>query len=164
MLSQNTDVGFIRGERGGDFRWIINFNVFRSDLNKMLMSMSVGPFCDLAQDVDSKDWQQGAVVSLKLDENERECKFLEPPFHVMEIWFSLFSWSVPDVLQWWRRSLDCGRKLHKSFWFQQSEWCNLVASKLCYFDFIPDGCSANDLILVLYRISWLRIGIKSYFV
>jgi len=34
--------------------------------------MSVGPFCDLAQDVDSKDWQQGAVVSLTLDENERE--------------------------------------------------------------------------------------------
>ena len=42
----------------------------------MLMSMSVGPFCDLAQDVDSKDWRQGAVVSLKLDENERECKFV----------------------------------------------------------------------------------------
>lgn len=44
----------------------------RADLNKMLMSMSVGPFCDLHQDVYSKDWRQGAVVSLKLDENERE--------------------------------------------------------------------------------------------
>ena len=44
----------------------------RSDLNKMLMSMSVGPFCDLAQDVASKDWREGAVVALKLDENERE--------------------------------------------------------------------------------------------
>ena len=48
---------------------------FRADLNKMLMSMSVGPFCDLNQDVDSKDWRQGAVVSLVLDENERECEF-----------------------------------------------------------------------------------------
>ena len=37
--------------------------------------MSVGPFCDLNQDVDSTDWRHGAVVSLKLDENERECEF-----------------------------------------------------------------------------------------
>merc|ERR1712027_121613 len=49
------------------------FQVYqRADLNRMLMSMSVGPFCDLAQDVDSSNWTQGAVVSLRLDENERE--------------------------------------------------------------------------------------------
>jgi hypothetical protein len=47
----------------------------RGDLNKMFMSMSVGPFCDLAQDVDSQNWTQGAVVSLVMDENERECKY-----------------------------------------------------------------------------------------
>ena len=46
----------------------------RADLNKMLMSMSVGPYCDLNQDVDSKDYKHGAVVSLEMDENERECK------------------------------------------------------------------------------------------
>ena len=40
----------------------------------MLMSMSVGPYCDLNQDVDSKDYKHGAVVSLEMDENERECK------------------------------------------------------------------------------------------
>ncbi|XP_040564488.2 LOW QUALITY PROTEIN: uncharacterized protein [Lepeophtheirus salmonis] len=44
----------------------------RADLNKMLMSMSVGPYCDLGQDVDSKDWRNGAAVSLVMDENERE--------------------------------------------------------------------------------------------
>lgn len=44
----------------------------RADLNKMLMSMSVGPYCDLAQTVYSKDWQEGAVVNLVMDENERE--------------------------------------------------------------------------------------------
>ncbi|TRY74582.1 hypothetical protein TCAL_04595 [Tigriopus californicus] len=44
----------------------------RADLNKMLMSMSVGPYCDLAQDVDSGNWTEGAVVSLVMDENERE--------------------------------------------------------------------------------------------
>lgn len=44
----------------------------RADLNKMLMSMSVGPYCDLIQDVDSANWTQGAVVSLVMDENERE--------------------------------------------------------------------------------------------
>uniref|UniRef100_A0A0K2UZJ1 Putative LOC100745505 [Bombus impatiens] n=1 Tax=Lepeophtheirus salmonis TaxID=72036 RepID=A0A0K2UZJ1_LEPSM len=38
----------------------------------MLMSMSVGPYCDLGQDVDSKDWRNGAAVSLVMDENERE--------------------------------------------------------------------------------------------
>ena len=39
------------------------------------MSMSVGPYCDLDQDVDSANWTQGAVVSLVMDENERECEF-----------------------------------------------------------------------------------------
>ncbi len=47
----------------------------RADLNKVLMSMSVGPYCDLEQDVDSANWTQGAVVSLVMDENERECTF-----------------------------------------------------------------------------------------
>jgi len=44
----------------------------RADLNKMMMSMSVGPFCSLYQEVDSKDWQAGAVVAMKMQENERE--------------------------------------------------------------------------------------------
>jgi len=38
----------------------------------MMMSMSVGPYCDINQDVDSKDWRTGAVVAIKMDENERE--------------------------------------------------------------------------------------------
>ena len=51
----------------------LSFQVYqRADLNKMLMSMSVGPYCDLNQDVDSKDWTHGSVVSLVMDENERE--------------------------------------------------------------------------------------------
>ena len=55
--------------------FVTRFQVYqRADLNRMLMSMSVGPFCDLAQDVDSSNWTQGAVVSLRLDENERECE------------------------------------------------------------------------------------------
>ena len=37
--------------------------------------MSVGPYCDLNQDVDSKDYKHGAVVSLVMDENERECNY-----------------------------------------------------------------------------------------
>ena len=51
---------------------------FRADLNKMMMSMSVGPFCSLDQDVDSKDWRTGAVVAIKMDENERECEQAYP--------------------------------------------------------------------------------------
>ena len=78
MLSLNTGAGCTKGKKSKIWENIIDvFDVLRADLNKMLMSMSVGPFCDLAQDVDSKDWQQGAVVSLTLDENERECKFIK---------------------------------------------------------------------------------------
>ena len=51
-----------------------DISLFRADLNKMMMSMSVGPFCSLDQDVDSKDWRTGAVVAIKMDENERECE------------------------------------------------------------------------------------------
>jgi len=76
----------------------------RSDLNKMLMSMSVGPFCDLAQDVDSKDWRQGAVVSLKLDENEREfdrCPMYfndgEDPWTVEENFIKVFDFNNLNV-------------------------------------------------------------------
>ena len=65
-------------------RTVFSLQVYqRADLNKMLMSMSVGPYCDLAQDVASTNWTQGAVVSLVLDENERECKIsvLTVPAH-----------------------------------------------------------------------------------
>ena len=57
-------------------RFNLSLQVYqRADLNKMLMSMSVGPYCDLSQDVDSENATQGAVISLVMDENERECKF-----------------------------------------------------------------------------------------
>ena len=72
----------------------------RADLNKMLMSMSVGPFCDLSQSVHSKDWRHGAVVSLKLDENEREfdrCPMYyndgEDPWTVEENYIKVFDFS-----------------------------------------------------------------------
>ena len=72
--------------------------------------MSVGPYCDLSQDVDSKDYKHGAVVSLVMDENERECKsnfltFLNSfvIFEKTTIWkhnglLLFFSRSMPDVL------------------------------------------------------------------
>ncbi len=70
----------------------------RADLNKMLMSMSVGPYCDLLQDVDSANWTQGAVVSLTLDENEREfdrCPMYfndgEDPWNVEEHHITVFN-------------------------------------------------------------------------
>ena len=63
----------------------------RADLNKIMMSMSVGPFCDLQQDVDSKDYRYGAVVALKMDENERECRIY---FSQRKFVFRFFSISV----------------------------------------------------------------------
>jgi len=78
----------------------------------MMMSMSVGPFCDLNQDVDSKDWRYGAVVALKMDENEREfdrCPMYfddgEDPWTLKENFIRVFdfsSWNsaaVPGIEQ-----------------------------------------------------------------
>ena len=44
----------------------------RADLNKVLMSQAIGPFCDLKQDVTSKNYTEGAAVALELQEYERE--------------------------------------------------------------------------------------------
>jgi len=46
----------------------------RSDLTRVLMSLSVGPFCDLKQDVDSYNHTEGAAVALIMEEYERERK------------------------------------------------------------------------------------------
>lgn len=44
----------------------------RADLNRVVMSYSVGAFCNLNQEVDSYNFTQGAVVSLAMTEYERE--------------------------------------------------------------------------------------------
>lgn len=46
----------------------------RSDLNRVLMSMSVGAFCHIKQDVRSSNSTEGAQVSLDMIEYERERK------------------------------------------------------------------------------------------
>ncbi|GAB6031676.1 hypothetical protein CHUAL_009430 [Chamberlinius hualienensis] len=44
----------------------------RADLNRILMSYSVGAFCNLNQKVDSFNFTEGSVVSLAMTEYERE--------------------------------------------------------------------------------------------
>lgn len=44
----------------------------RADLNKVLMSMAVGAFCHIKQDVTSQDASEGAQVALTMSEYERE--------------------------------------------------------------------------------------------
>ncbi|CAG7835553.1 unnamed protein product, partial [Allacma fusca] len=44
----------------------------RSDLNRVLMSLAIGPFCNLNQDVDSWNHTEGAAVALVMEEYERE--------------------------------------------------------------------------------------------
>jgi len=39
------------------------------------MSLALGPFCSLNQDVDSWNYTEGAAVALVMDEYERERKF-----------------------------------------------------------------------------------------
>lgn len=38
----------------------------RADLNRVLMSQAIGPFCDLKQDVTSSNYTEGAAVALEL--------------------------------------------------------------------------------------------------
>lgn len=44
----------------------------RADLNRVLMSQAIGPYCDLKQDVTSSNYTEGASVALELEEYERE--------------------------------------------------------------------------------------------
>lgn len=44
----------------------------RADLNRILMSQAVGPFCDLKQDVTSYNYTEGAAVAIDMQEYERE--------------------------------------------------------------------------------------------
>lgn len=44
----------------------------RADLNRVLMSQAMGPFCDLRQDVTSANYTEGATVALEMVEYERE--------------------------------------------------------------------------------------------
>ncbi|XP_065201413.1 uncharacterized protein LOC135832217 [Planococcus citri] len=44
----------------------------RSDLNKLMMSQAIGPFCSVRQDITSWNYTEGAAVALELQEYERE--------------------------------------------------------------------------------------------
>ncbi|CAG0910730.1 unnamed protein product, partial [Cyprideis torosa] len=44
----------------------------RADLNRILMSMAIGPFCALNQDWKSYNYTEGAAVALDMREYERE--------------------------------------------------------------------------------------------
>nr|CAH7756050.1 unnamed protein product [Callosobruchus chinensis] len=44
----------------------------RADLNRVLMSQAIGPFCDLKQDVYSWNYTEGATVAVEMQEYERE--------------------------------------------------------------------------------------------
>lgn len=53
----------------------------------MLMSQAIGPFCDLAQDVSSWNYSEGAAVALEMQEYERERKCCVIS-NMGSIWFS----------------------------------------------------------------------------
>lgn len=46
----------------------------RADLNRIVMSQAIGSFCDLKQNAFSKNFTQGALVSIEMTEYERERK------------------------------------------------------------------------------------------
>lgn len=46
----------------------------REDLNRLRMSLALGPFCSINQDVTSWNYTEGAAVSLIMEEYERERK------------------------------------------------------------------------------------------
>lgn len=47
----------------------------RADLNRVLMSQAIGPYCDLNQDVTSWNYTEGAAVAIEMQEYERERTF-----------------------------------------------------------------------------------------
>lgn len=54
---------------------IFEFQVYqRADLNRVLMSQAIGPYCDLKQDVTSWNFTEGAAVAIEMQEYERERK------------------------------------------------------------------------------------------
>lgn len=74
----------------------------RADLNKVLMSMSIGAFCHIKQDVTSANSREGAQVALSMVEYERErkCSLLNPILIPIPVIPSLLCVSNPDD--------DCG--------------------------------------------------------
>ncbi|XP_011302119.1 uncharacterized protein udt [Fopius arisanus] len=44
----------------------------RADLNRVLMSQAIGPYCSINQDVTSSNWTEGAAVAIDMTEYERE--------------------------------------------------------------------------------------------
>lgn len=71
----------------------------RADLNRVLMSQAIGPFCDLKQTVYSWNYTEGATVALVMEEYERErdqCPmyfddgsnpYLDPDLHIIQFDF-----------------------------------------------------------------------------
>ncbi|XP_050310583.1 uncharacterized protein LOC126746392 [Anthonomus grandis grandis] len=71
----------------------------RADLNKILMSQAIGPYCDLKQTVYSWNYTEGATVALQMEEYERErdqCPmyfddgsnpYLDPENHIIQFDF-----------------------------------------------------------------------------
>lgn len=58
----------------------------RADLNKVLMSQAIGPFCDMNQDVFSSNFTEGAAVAIEMQEYERERKC---PFKLYFLYYLL---------------------------------------------------------------------------
>lgn len=44
----------------------------RADLNRVLMSQAIGPYCDIRQQVTSANSAEGAAVAIEMQEYERE--------------------------------------------------------------------------------------------
>lgn len=73
----------------------------RADLNRVLMSQAIGPFCDLKQTVYSWNYTEGASVAVEMEEYERErdqCPmyfddgtnpWLDPDTHIIQFTFGV---------------------------------------------------------------------------
>lgn len=114
----------------------------RSDLNRLMMSQSIGPFCDIKQDITSWNVSEGAAVALELIEYERESKCI---FALRAVsYLFIFNYLItscsrfcrrpmPDELRWWIESMvqhrilrtnsrcrRCGQHLFGSFCYSSS--------------------------------------------
>lgn len=119
----------------------------REDLNRIRMSLALGPYCSLKQDVTSWNYTEGAAVSLTMEEYERERTYFQKLTYfenaICEFFtnaiFRLTRWPMSYEFWWWFESIQGGRR--KSHHVLQRSGRRIVTNiALLHVDFYSATC------------------------
>jgi len=112
----------------------------RADLNRVLISQAVGPYCNLKQDVTSQNATEGASVALELEVRKNFFKNwimrLKLKLQCL-IYYSLigiwaWTWSMSDAFRWRFQSLETNGEYHPSFYIWKCRCKELFFFVLVY--------------------------------